>query len=850
MTCDALAPPLRKRQRPSVAGKFIYLGGRKFYAKGVTYGTFEPSLDGCQFPEKSRVNEDFRRMSSAGINSVRTYTPPPLWLLDLALKNGLLVMVGLPWEQHIDFLRERGQAEGILRRVRAEVHNLAGHPAILCFTVGNEIPASVVRWIGKLRVERFIEQLYATVKAVDPGALVAYVNFPTTEYLELPFLDLFCFNVYLEERQRLSDYLARLHNLAGDRPLIMAEIGLDSRKNGTECQASTLHWQIKTVFDSGAAGAFVFAWTDEWYRGGYDIEDWDFGLVDRERRPKAALEAVSGAYQQAPFGDKRDRPRISVVVCTYNGRRTLEELFNGLRRLQYPNFEVIVVSDGSSDGSVALAYGQGFDRVIAGPNRGLSAARNIGLHAASGELVAYIDDDAIPDPHWLHYLAYTFETTDHAAVGGPNIQPVDDPWVPQCVAQAPGNASHVLISDAVAEHIPGCNMAFRREALLEIGGFDSRFTIAGDDVDVCWRVQQKGWTIGYHPAAMVWHHRRETVNGYLKQQRNYGAAEAMLESKWPEKYNRAGHTKWEGRIYGSGHTLPIGGLRSHVYQGVWGSAAFQAVYPASPGLLSCLPLLSEWYVVNLALFLLGFLGFHWYPLFGAWAALLVTVGLPVRQAVDAGVQAQLPTGLQRGFTALRSRVLIATLHMLQPAARLVGRLRWGLSPWRWQVGLPFVMPWNRELTVWFEQWNTGDERLSTIHHHLTEQGLRVVIGDEYAPWDLETLAGLMGSARLASMTEEHGAGRQLTRLRLKPRASWGSLIVISVVSCLALIAWTSSAMEAAGILALIAVLLAARTVAEMGCALGATMSAVHCLTLGEHPPDRVEAPALEVARDS
>ena len=135
----------------------------------------------------------------------------------------------------------------------------------------------------------------------DPAALVTYVNYPTTEYLDLPFLDLACFNVYLESQERLTAYLARLQNLVGDRPLIMSEIGLDSRRHGLARQARSLYWQVRTTFAAGAAGAFVFAWTDKWHRGGHDIEDWDFGLTRRDRRPKPALAAARQAMAEAPF---------------------------------------------------------------------------------------------------------------------------------------------------------------------------------------------------------------------------------------------------------------------------------------------------------------------------------------------------------------------------------------------------------------------------------------------------------------------------------------------------------------------------------------------------------------------
>src|SRR4029453_8716193 len=102
------------------------------------------------------------------------------------------------------------------------------HPATLGYTIGNEIPAYVVRWYGHRRIEDHLERLHRIVKDVDPGGLVTYVNYPSTEYLDLPFLDFVSFNVYLESQDKLQAYVARLQNLADERPLVMAEIGLDS----------------------------------------------------------------------------------------------------------------------------------------------------------------------------------------------------------------------------------------------------------------------------------------------------------------------------------------------------------------------------------------------------------------------------------------------------------------------------------------------------------------------------------------------------------------------------------------------------------------------------------------------
>src|SRR3954452_19539586 len=311
----------------TVRGKFLWAADEKLYLKGVTYGTFRPDEDGVDLPPPDRVEEDLAGMASAGFNVIRVYTVPPRQFLDLAQRHGLRVLVGLPWEQHVAFLDDDDRCDDVERRVREGARALTGHPALLAFAVGNEIPASIVRWHGRRKVERWLERLTRAVRAEAPDALVTYVNFPSTEYLEPRGLDFVCFNVYLETREALAAYLKRLHNLAGDRPLVLAEIGLDSRRNGVDGQARSLAWQLRETFRSGAAGAFVFAWTDEWHRGGHDIDDWDFGLTDRARRAKPALEAVSRAFADAPFADAPARtwPRVSVVVCTYNGARTLDE---------------------------------------------------------------------------------------------------------------------------------------------------------------------------------------------------------------------------------------------------------------------------------------------------------------------------------------------------------------------------------------------------------------------------------------------------------------------------------------------------------------------------------------------
>jgi GT2 family glycosyltransferase len=821
----------RSRSRPAVRGKFVVWGNEKLYVRGVTYGTFRPGPDGSDFPPVEVVERDFSAMTACGVNAVRTYSLPPRWLLELALEHGLLVMVGLPWEEHVAFLSERARRRSIERRVREGVRACAGHPAVLCYAIGNEIPASIVRWHGRRRVSRFLERLYEVTKDEDPDGLATYVNYPSTEYLQPDFVDLVCVNLYLESEERFERYLARLHTIAGEKPLLVAELGLDSRRHGEARQAELLERQVRAAFASGCVGAFVFAWTDEWHRGGFDVADWDFGLTTRERRPKRALAAVRRAFSDMPLPADTRWPRISVVVCTHNGAKTLRDCCEGLLALEYPDAEVIIVDDGSTDESAVIAGEFGF-RLVRTQNRGLASARNVGLAEATGEYVAYIDDDARPDPHWLHYLATTF-ACGYAAVGGPNLAPAGDGALAHCVANAPGGPTHVLLTDTEAEHLPGCNMAFRTDALRALGGFDPRFRIAGDDVDVCWRLLRDE-KLGFSPAAVVWHHRRNSIRAYWRQQREYGRAEALLERKWPAKYNLGGHVSWGGRVYGRGLT-PRLGIRRRIRYGTWGSAEFQTTDPAEPGMLASLPGTPEWYLVLGGLAVLSALGAAWQPLMLTLPLLCVATLALVAQAVHGARAAAFPARYSR-LRKAGLRALVAALHLLQPLARLRGRLGEGLSPWRRRGPRGLALPAPRRRTVWTQAWQPPTQRLRTIGRALLAEEAAVLRGGEFDRWELEVRTGALGGARLRMAVEEHGAGRQLARFRIWPRWSRLTLLLLAVLAPLVLLSGLDGAYVAASVLGALGAATLGGAVLETGRAVCALLRALERLARGEEVP--------------
>lgn len=808
-------------QRPKIKGKFLFVGNEKFWIKGVTYGTFRPSDDGHQFPDAKTVVRDFACMASYGINTVRTYTTPPRWLLDVAQRNGLRVMVGLTWEQHVTFLDDKNLIETIKDRVRDAVKSCINHPAVLCFTIGNEIPPSIVRWHGRHKIERFLKKLYGIVKTEDPTALCTYVSFPTTEYLQLPFLDFFCFNVYLERKPELEVYILRLQNLCGEKPLVMAEIGLDSRRNGEELQAESLDWQIRTAFAAGCAGVFAFAWTDEWYRGGFDIEDWDFGLTTRDRQTKPALLTVSRAFNDAPFKVDADWPRISVIVCTYNGSSTIRDTLEHLEQLAYPDYEVIVVNDGSTDRAAVIAAEYDVHLIVT-ENRGLSNARNIGWQQATGEIVAYIDDDAYPDPHWLHYLAYTFKSTSYVGVGGPNIAPPNDGLIADCVTHAPGGPVHVLLNDTEAEHIPGCNMAFYRETLKALGGFDPRFKIAGDDVDICWRIQEQGYQIGFHPAAMDWHHRRNSIGMYWKQQKGYGEAEALLVEKWPYRYNAAGHYKWSGQLYGKGLTKSLFASRPKIYHGSQGSALFQSLYGPPAGFWSSLSLLPEWWLLVVGLGFFSLLGLEWNRLLIFVPLFLFALSIPIAQSILSAMVVNFGVHHRNLKDQIKLKSITTLLHLIQPVARLYGRIQHGLTLWRARARHGLAWPKSSKLFVWREHWEDPLLILRNISQHIGD----VAIGGDHDNWDLEVRVGLLGRTRIQMAIEEHEAGKQMFKFRLWPRLKKYYVLALFVMVTLTLLAFVNSALVSGCVLAAGTIMLLLRGIYESSASMANAVTAI------------------------
>lgn len=547
-------------------GKFFRSGSDRLWLRAVTYGPFPPD----KAPD---ILQDFTRIKAAKFNAIRVFTLPDKALLDAALAAELLVFVGLQWRQYEDFITRPSLFSSAVIKLTSWLHLHSSHPALSGVYVANEIPSDLVRWMNPTKVREAIETLIETGREIAPHLLFAYANYPSTEYLEPANADFSAFNIYLEDRDALSSYLARLHNIAGDRPLVISEFGMDSLRNSEQLQATTISWALETAHEEETAGITIYSWSDLWQNNGTEVLDWNFGLIERDGTTKPSYHACENF---SPLAFAAPKNQYSIIVCTRNSAGRIAACLKAIDSMVGGPFETIVVDDGSTDHTASIVSQLfPFVRLISIPPSGLSAARNIGAENASGEILVFTDDDCEPDCEWIIRLDRAFQDSAVAAAGGPNLPPPARNQQEAVIRAAPGAPSHVLLGDKRAEHLPGCNIAVRREAFEKIGGFDAIFRTAGDDVDFCWRLRDAGFELAFVPGAFVWHWRRPSIPGYFKQQIGYGKAERVLIGKHPDRFSKQGEARWDGFVYGGGPIRVV--EESVIYHGQMGQAGYQSI---------------------------------------------------------------------------------------------------------------------------------------------------------------------------------------------------------------------------------------------------------------------------------
>ncbi len=275
-------------------------------------------------------------------------------------------------------------------------------------------------------------------------------------------------------------------------------------------------------------------------RGGGDI-------VPETSAAARALDALlrKGVLAREPsLGNAAELPSVTIVVPVKDRAEELRRCLESVQRLHYPKdrLEVLVVDDGSEDESAAVARSLGASVMPSGGRgRGPAAARNLGAAAAQGEILAFLDSDCVASERWLADLAGAFEDPELVALGGRvegmhTASPLDR-YEAEMSSLCLGKRGRSAQLGKDTFYLPSCNLLVRRRAFMDVGGFREELQVA-EDVDLSWRLRDRGGAIAYTPRGSVLHEHRNRLGAFLRRRSEYGTSEGILQVLHPERRKR------------------------------------------------------------------------------------------------------------------------------------------------------------------------------------------------------------------------------------------------------------------------------------------------------------------------
>lgn len=231
---------------------------------------------------------------------------------------------------------------------------------------------------------------------------------------------------------------------------------------------------------------------------------------------------------------------VTVVVAVYNDEKHIAACIDSLLSQNYENYRILVVDDGSRDGTRAVVQSKfpQVELISHTTNQGAPAARNTGIRNSDAEIIAFIDADARAPIHWLLTLTAPFSDQSVGASSGPDKAPPEDSDFAHSVDFTMRSwlaTGHVRMGSPLARlSLIGCNMAVRSTVFAEVGLFDERLRYRGEEKELSQRIRRHGHKMVYIPEVEILHHRRDAYSSFWRQNYNSGRARYEILAAAPD----------------------------------------------------------------------------------------------------------------------------------------------------------------------------------------------------------------------------------------------------------------------------------------------------------------------------
>lgn len=241
-----------------------------------------------------------------------------------------------------------------------------------------------------------------------------------------------------------------------------------------------------------------------------------------------------GFLESQGYMPPEEYPFVTVIIPVRNRPKAIADCLESLTRLVYPRekMEVIVIDDASDDNTPEIVTRYPVQIIRLDRHSQASYCRNLATRKASGEILAFLDSDCLSGPHWLMEIIPIFNDPANGAAGGLvdsfyNENGLDRYEKVKSSLNMGKRPKNSMEGDLFL-YVPTCNMLVRKEVFLDIGGFKEDLFI-GEDVDFCWRMQDRGFHLEYRPVGRIFHKHRNRIKDFCSRRFDYGTSEPMLQ---------------------------------------------------------------------------------------------------------------------------------------------------------------------------------------------------------------------------------------------------------------------------------------------------------------------------------